>query len=420
MSEKRRDDAWTETARTDAVTCGLPEEGVVISGAPERIITMNAPIDLQQARLRATRRRAAGVAVDFDPARLALARRLAGLQRTKLARALEVTAAAVTQFEKGQAKPTLPIVDRLAVALEVPPEFFRAGRPVPALAASGAHFRSLRSTSALERERALAFAEIALAVFVAIEQHVRLPRPALPALDVPPDLTLTDVVGLARQARQHLGVAAGPVPNVVRLLEAHGVAVVRLDQDDVRRVDAFSHHGHRPIVLLNPAKQDKARSRFDAAHELGHLLMHHDIEPGSRLVEQQAQAFAAEFLAPADEIAEQLPNRVDWVVLHDLKRRWGVSLKALVVRAHILGRFSDASSQRAMRQLAAWGWPEPGQLGALEAPVLLPRAIDLLGGPHALTDLAADAGLPLAAVQRIVRAGGAERVRPTVSLELHG
>jgi Zn-dependent peptidase ImmA (M78 family)/transcriptional regulator with XRE-family HTH domain len=378
---------------------------------------MTGPIDLQAARQRAALRRAAegrgvggrGVAVDFDPTRLALARRLAGLPRTRLARALGVTAAAVTQYEKGQVKPTLSIVEGLAAALDVTPEFFRAGPGVPALAASGAHFRSLRSTSALERERALAFAEITLAVLAAIEQQVRLPPPALPDLDVPPDLTTADVVDLAGQARRHLGLTSGPVPHVVRLLEANGVAVIRLDTGDVR-VDAFSHPGHRPIVLLNPAKQDKARSRFDAAHELGHLLMHHDIEPGSRLVEQQAQTFAAEFLAPAAEIGEQLPTQVDWAVLHELKRRWGLSLKALVVRAHILGRFSDGSAHRAQRQLAAWGLPEPGPLGAPEAPVLLPRAIELLGGPAALPEVARAAGLPLAAVARIVRAGGAEPV----------
>lgn len=33
---------------------------------------------------------------------------------------------------------------------------------------------------------------------------------------------------------------------------------------------------------------DKARSRFDAAHELGHLLLHHDAEPGSKVIENQA------------------------------------------------------------------------------------------------------------------------------------
>jgi Zn-dependent peptidase ImmA (M78 family)/transcriptional regulator with XRE-family HTH domain len=383
---------------------------------------MSQPIDLQAARVRAAQRRALGVAADFDPQRLALARRLAGLQRVQLARALGVTAAAVSQYEKGQARPTLPIVAALAETLAVPVDFFRAGHPVPVLAAAGAHFRSLRSTSSLERESALAFAELALAVFAAVELHVDLPEPALPALDVPAGLTLSaDVARLAHEARSALGVTRGAVPNVVRLLEAHGVAVVRLDQDAVRRVDAFSHHGHRPIVLLNPAKQDRGRSRFDAAHELGHLLLHHDTEPGSRLVEQQAQTFAAEFLAPTPEIADDLPGRLDWVALHDLKRRWGISLHALVVRAHVIGRFSDGSYQRALRQLAAWGFPEPGPLGPLETPVLLPRAIDLLAGPpghpeSALAGLADDAGLPVEAVRRVWQAAGAGEERPAITL----
>ena len=37
MSEKRRDDAWTEAVRNDEVAGGLPREGIVISAAPERI-----------------------------------------------------------------------------------------------------------------------------------------------------------------------------------------------------------------------------------------------------------------------------------------------------------------------------------------------------------------------------------------------
>lgn len=38
MSEKRRDDVWTEVAHNDEVACGLPREDVVISAAPERIM----------------------------------------------------------------------------------------------------------------------------------------------------------------------------------------------------------------------------------------------------------------------------------------------------------------------------------------------------------------------------------------------
>ena len=51
MSEKRRDDAWTEVARNDEVACGLPEEvphpdgravpPSVMGAAPERIEGMS-------------------------------------------------------------------------------------------------------------------------------------------------------------------------------------------------------------------------------------------------------------------------------------------------------------------------------------------------------------------------------------------
>lgn len=299
------------------------------------------------------------------------------------------------------------------------------------------------------RRRTLAFAEIALAVFMAVEQHVRLPSPALPELDVPPEPGPADVATLARQARRRLGVPTGPVPNMVRLLEAHGVAVVRFDHDETRRVRTFSHHGHRPIVLLDASGRDKARDRFDSARELGHLLMHPRPALGlrsgpaiGRQVDQQvraerrAHAFAAEFLAPAEEIAVQLPTRLDWAALHDLKRRWGIGLAELVERARDLGRFGEADSRRALAELADATSPEHCPLGPLEAPVLLPRSLDLLGRPagdlgatavpgqgglpgDVLADLALEACLPLDVVQHVARAAGAGRRRPDVALELH-
>lgn len=375
-------------------------------------------IDLQDARRRSQQRRAAGVAADFDPTRLALARRMAGLQRTKIARAVGVTPAAVTQYEKGQARPSLTVVDALAQVLEVEADFFRAGRPVPALPASGAHFRSLRLTTSLEREKALALAELTMSVWAAVEDYVELPPVTVPDFEVSPDLDLAEAARLAGQARTTMGVPTGPVAHMVRLLEAHGVLVVDLDAATAR-VDAFCHQqGQRPLVLLNPAKADKARSRFDTAHELGHLVMHHDTEPGSRIVEEQAHAFAAEFLAPADQIGPELPTRLDWTVLHALKRRWGLSLKALVVRAHKLGYFRDSTYQRAMRQLSIWGLPERGDLGPRETPVLLTHALQLLGDPDPTQTLAIRTGLPAGAVGRVMQASGANSQRPAITLRV--
>ena len=372
--------------------------------------------DLDQARGRAQRRRAAGVADYVDPARLVLARRLAAMPRTALARRVGVSPAAITQYEKGQSRPTLVVLAELAAALGVEADFFRAGAPMPALSASGAHFRSLRSTSSLERERALAFGEVALCVFAAVETYVDLPAVDLPELEVPADLDIAGATALARQTRAAMDLGTGPIPNVVRLLEARGVAVVALDASSVK-VDAFCHQqGARPLVMLNPAKADKARSRFDAAHELGHLVMHHDCEPGSKLIEDQAHAFAAELLTPAASIAADLPTRVDWTRLHALKARWGVSLKALVVRAHRLGALKEATYRRALRELAAAGYPEAGSLGPAEVPVLLPRAVDLLGGVGALERVAAQARLPLATVRRVWEAAGGADQRPVVNL----
>ena len=206
-----------------------------------------------------------------------------------------------------------------------------------------------------------------------------LPPLSLPELELPEDLTEENIAEAAQFTREAWNIVPGPIPSVVQALEAHGVITLRLPSQTDTAVDAFStHSGRRPLVFLSPSKDDKARSRFDAAHELGHLVLHPDTEPGSKLVEQEAHHFAANFLMPRDEIIDDLPRRIDWPTFHDLKRHWGVSLRALVFRAHSLGRLSDASYRRANQQLSIWGLPEPGPLGPAELPQVLGVAKQLI------------------------------------------
>ncbi len=375
------------------------------------------------ARLAARQRRSHGVTSDFDGARLALARRLARLPRAQLARDLDLSPAAITQFERGTSRPTAPVAAALALRLGVPEDFFQHGRPTPGLTETSAHFRSLRATPALSRDQALAFAELALDVVAAVEQYVDLPPVDLPDVgDAGPGAVRSELAAAADRTRAAWGVPAGPIGHVVRLLEAHGVVVLSLPTQVGPRdldpgVDAFSTVASaRPLVLLSPLKNDKARSRFDAAHELGHLLLHHDIDPGNKIVENQAQSFAAEFLMPAELIVDDLPRRLDWEQLHLAKRRWGVSLKALVYRARTLGVLSETAVRRANIILAHQGNPEAGPLGPPERPTLLGRAVDLLeanGTP--LDDLASAARLPRAQVADVIDSGSDPR--PQLKLE---
>lgn len=139
-------------------------------------------------------------------------------------------------------------------------------------------------------------------------------------------------------------------------------------------VDAFSlPFADHPVVVLGSDKNDRARSRFDATHELAHLVMHGDQIWGTKEVETQAHRFAAAFLLPAAEIRGQLPTTVDWQTLFELKRRWQVSLAALLMRARTLGRMSERTYLTAVKAASARGWRrvEPVPLGSPEEPTLL-------------------------------------------------
>ncbi|MFD8222209.1 ImmA/IrrE family metallo-endopeptidase [Streptomyces sp. NPDC059697] len=147
----------------------------------------------------------------------------------------------------------------------------------------------------------------------------------------------------AAQVRSLWGVASDPAPNIVELLETHGVAVIRLPLESAD-VEAFSlPFPDHPVVVLGADKNDRARSRFDGAHELAHLVLHGEQIWGVKEVETQAHQFPAAFLMPADDICDQLPNTVYWSTLFELKRCSQVSLAALLMRARTLGRISDSA-----------------------------------------------------------------------------
>ncbi|WP_433466196.1 helix-turn-helix domain-containing protein [Spirillospora sp. CA-128828] len=332
----------------------------------------------------------------FDCERLTLARRLRGLRKNQLAQAVGTTPKAIGQYEAGVQKPEELTVRRLAVALGVPVEFFRTTRTPVSM--DGAHFRSLRSTSQIERDQALAYGRIATDVVAVLENLVDFPEVDLPEYPVSPDeIAGSGPVEAARLTRKALLDEPGPVPHVVRLLETHGVLVLVLPQA-AERVDAFSVGVHpRPMVFFNPAKGDYWRNRFDGAHELGHLVMHADAEPGEKIVEDQAHRFAAEFLMPADDIAGELPATADWERLTALKERWRVSMSALLYRARTLGIMKETAYRNAMSTMSSRGWrrQEPGPAKPLEQPTMLTRAIEIVAQAGTGRDQVAErAGVP--------------------------
>lgn len=319
------------------------------------------------------------VRLRFQPERLVQARLARGMKKVDLADLVGVTPAAIGQYEGGHIKPSADVLGRLAVALQFPAPFFEAGRPMNSLSEERAHFRRLRSTSTSARSRQVARLALLEELVARIEQDVELPTVSIPVLDLEKG-DRTEIEGLASLTRSRWDLGQGPIANVIALLESKGCVVVRL-VSETEGIDAYSRwSGPRPVVVLTMDKRDAARSNFDAAHELGHLVMHHDPQPGSRVAEDQAQMFAAAFLMPADAICAELPTRFDLPAFVELKHRWRVSIQALLYRARILRTISEAAYKRAMTRISLWGWRtgEPSSISDVEDPYVLAASLTLL------------------------------------------
>ncbi|GAA2995016.1 helix-turn-helix domain-containing protein [Actinokineospora diospyrosa] len=359
----------------------------------------------------------------FDPARLTQARNLAGKTKRWLADQLGVTPAAVSQYEMGANRPRADLLPKLAEVLQVPMAYFVAGRAQARLDPSAAHFRSLRSTRAYQRAKAIAVTEQVWELTIALERRVQLPPVDLPGFfggEVHPGTG--DPSRAAAALRAAWGLGAGPVTHLIRRLEAHGIVVHTPQRDDdLRTVDAFSTSVlPRPVIVLTSNRTDDVyRHRFSAAHELGHLVLHGEATPGDSTQERAADSFAAEFLTPRASIGPQLPKRLDLRRLSELRDVWGVSVHSLVHRCRELGLLSDSSAGRAYQRLNELreqpGFaPEPLTGYPGERPAMLAQAFDLACGTGlTITDLARELAWDVPRVREVL---GIDQGRPVLRL----
>jgi Zn-dependent peptidase ImmA (M78 family)/DNA-binding XRE family transcriptional regulator len=341
----------------------------------------------------------------IQPARLRLARMLRGLRQNELAAKVGVTPTAISQYEAGSGSPREDTLQRMAVVLGCAPEFFV--RPVRPLILGEPFFRSRRSTPQKERDRAGAYATMLVEIAVFLERHVELPPPRFDlGLRLGDDAPLAHVERAANQLRIAWRTPGGPVANVVRSLEARGALVAAVGTFDPR-LDAFSvRTAHRPVVVLCSEAGNAARRRFDAAHELGHLVLHDTPTEANRIQEAQAHRFAAALLMPAEEVDPWLPRRSnEFELLEEGSRIWGVSMQALLYRARTVGTLSPDSYRRTMQRVSAAGWRtrEPVEFGPAESPELLSQAIEALPAAGMTSSVIADEfGIPMARLTRML------------------
>ncbi|WP_449407156.1 helix-turn-helix domain-containing protein [Microbacterium maritypicum] len=363
------------------------------------------------------------VARAFDPGRLTQARRVRGISKTELHRLVGVSAAAIGQYERGEKRPRPDTVLALAAALGVPAGFFAYGRPRAKVEIAEASFRRLRSTTVGQQQQATAYVEQAWELSRYLETRIEFPELDLPAWAHADAEQVPDPITAAQQLREHWNLGAAPIPHLVYELEQHGILTVFFsmkndtDEDGKSKIDAFSTNAlPRPMIVLTPDKADDVlRHRFTAAHELGHVVLHHGRLGSDVEMERQADLFASEFLTPRDVIRDELPTRLNIGALEELSAIWGVSVKMLIRRSRALERISESTARRGYITLSSLPRAPlriadyPG-----EKPELLRNAIELLSTIDvSISDIAREVQMTPRHIRRLA---GIDAEEPKLSL----
>lgn len=283
----------------------------------------------------------------------------------------------------------------LSKALRFPVEFFCRG-DIESPSPDAASFRSLRSMTASNRDAALSAGALALEISQWLDAHYELP----PASMIP-DLRDYEPEAAAQAVRAKWGIGERSIGNMIHLLESRGVRVFSLAEH--RRVDAFSLWQYNtPLICLNTVKTAE-HSRMDAAHELGHLVLHRHGAPRGRDVEKDAQAFAAALLMPRASVFAA-PRLVAPTLGHlvQLKKIWLVSAAALAHRLHALGLLSDWNYRSLCVQLAKRGRTVEPEGIARETSQILDKVFGPTGRPTAKADVARDLCLHQADVEALI------------------
>lgn len=323
----------------------------------------------------------------FESERLSQILAARRLSQAQLAALVGVSPATVSKWRSGNQAPERETLERLASVVNVTPEWFTRA---PSAKVSLPLFRSNASAHVAARAMLEARMEWAQDVALALSEFVDYPVLNLPTRQFkePDEITPDEIELAASECRDLWRIGRTAVPDLALAIEGAGVVLIREETGiaQIEGLSAWSDALGRPLVLLSADKDNGYRSRFDLAHELGHLILHRFIpRPTERdrhkQLEQQAHRFAGAFLLPAETFANEVRTPVTLDDLLLLKRRWGVSVAAIVMRLRALKILDEEAAQSLFkRRSARWGAKsEPGDGDRPpERPRLLRRTIDLL------------------------------------------
>ncbi len=266
--------------------------------------------------------------------RIRLGRKAAGLSQREMAAMCNLSAMAISKYERDVMMPSSSVLLAIADTLGVSTEFLLSSTSVSLTVPL---YRCKKSLRMKDQASVLAKAQAHIERYVELESLLSMETAfKMPTCSKRVVSSIDDVEKVSSELRHEWGLGKGPIENLMEVLESNGIKVAVVDAHAAFDALFVQIDGGAPVVVV---RRDLVgdRQRFSVAHELGHLMVKH--QEGLN-AEKVANRFAGALLVPAEAAVAELGvrrSRLDVRELCSLKRKYGMSISAWAYRAKDLG-----------------------------------------------------------------------------------
>ncbi len=328
--------------------------------------------------------------------RIKQARIYRGLSQAQLADKLNVTKQAISKYETNKMNLNISTIALLPKALGFPLSFFNKYKKVD----SDNDIVFFRTKDIPKRTQDQLKEKINVMeneVIEYFENYIEFPKLNIPDFS---DLLLSEtcnynrekIIEVCRRLREYWGIENEPIDNLMYVLQVNGF-IINKQYIDQNKTDGFSKNlNDKAIIFVAANKESAVRTRFDLAHELGHLVLHRNIESeelGEKSIEMDADFFASEFLYPREEFIKEIQNSpLNFELFIRLKEKWKISIQAIIRKCKDFNLISEEKYIYFQKRISYNGWRKKEPLDdriVEEEPRLLKDIIELLDDNNILS-----------------------------------
>ena len=290
------------------------------------------------------------------------------LRRFRLARSMSlndleaaiegsVSAQTLSKYERGELQPTATTLNQIASALGVKSAQLWSEPPCHV---KWIAFRKHARLGKREQERIQSFVAEEFEKRVQLQEQICEGNTVeLPVLSATVR-NLDDAEEAALGLRSTLNLGIDPIANLIDVLEDHCIHIIEVDASETfDGISAVAQDTDKNLLAAAIATRSGVpgdRQRLNITHELGHLIL--DLRKGVD-PEKAAFRFGAAFLAPAEQLRRDVGekrNRIQKDELFYLKKRYGMSIQAMLFRLKDLRIITETYYRQWCIQINKFGW----------------------------------------------------------------